>query len=968
MAFGAIADAFVRLRVDSSQVARDTAKGVEEGAAAADTAGAGQSAGGKFSQGFASQLRRGSWAAEGDRAGKSFGERFGAQTGAATRQIARVGFVAIGAAMVGSVVAAQQFQSAMLRIHTQAGGTSRDVQILSREILGLRDVQQSPIQLANAMYHLKSVGLDNVDAMKALRAASDLAAVGGANLEETTNAIAGAWRSGIRGAQSFGQAAATVNAIVGAGNMRMGDFINAVGTGILPAARTFGLSLKDVGAALALMTDEGIPAQVAATRLRMTFSLMAAPSKTAEAHLESIGLTGLQVANAMRSPGGIVTAIGLLKKHLDASGLSASQQAILLSHAFGGGRSSSAILTLLNNYEVLRRKQEQINHSLDRFGPAVVAQRKTASAQWHILGADLERIGIIAGSKLLPIITKVVGWLANSKMLLPIIVGLMAVFTVAILAQAAAWVIFNAATLGIVAGVVAIIAGIILLATHWKQVWGWMRGWIMPVVDAVKRFALAIYNDIEPALHTLAVIAKGVWFVVWSLAKIAFTLIFGFVLLAVKYWQFNFRIMAAVATWLWQRIIGPQVQFLWHNIIKPVFDAIRKAWDFLWGHMRDFMGAIFKVLVGIIQGWWNVISAVFGFIINGAAKAFGWVPGLGPKLKTAAAQFDSFRDRVNAALNGINGRTITLGVALTQHALRNAQLGPGQKPGGGLAAGGFIREGTTGTADDVPIWASRGEYMVKAAAVAKYGTHMMDAINAGRYAQGGLIVQTRTPSRPQIDSVIIPPIIAMAQAFARQLLAALAAAARGSGGAPGGLGGPASAGAAQAQAYARSRLGAYGWGPGQMPPLIALWNGESGWNRLARNPSSGAYGIPQALPPGKMGPAANPPTSSAAAQINWGLGFIKGRYGSPGSAYGSWLSRSPHWYDQGGWMPPGLSLSYNGTGGWERLERVTGSGSDGLARRLDRLIDAVERVAPGVADGINAAARSGAQRGYYATR
>ena len=51
------------------------------------------------------------------------------------------------------------------------------------------------------MYHLKSVGLDNAKAMKALKAASDLAAVGGANLEETTNAVAGAWRSGIKGAQ-----------------------------------------------------------------------------------------------------------------------------------------------------------------------------------------------------------------------------------------------------------------------------------------------------------------------------------------------------------------------------------------------------------------------------------------------------------------------------------------------------------------------------------------------------------------------------------------------------------------------------------------------------------------------------------------------------------------------------------------------------------------------------------------------
>jgi hypothetical protein len=47
--------------------------------------------------------------------------------------------------------------------------------------------------------------LDNVQAMQALKVASDLAAVGGANLEQTTNAIAAAWRSGISGAQNFGQ-------------------------------------------------------------------------------------------------------------------------------------------------------------------------------------------------------------------------------------------------------------------------------------------------------------------------------------------------------------------------------------------------------------------------------------------------------------------------------------------------------------------------------------------------------------------------------------------------------------------------------------------------------------------------------------------------------------------------------------------------------------------------------------------
>ncbi len=136
------------------------------------------------------------------------------------------------------------------------------------------------------------------------------------------------------------------------------------------------------------------------------------------------------------------------------------------------------------------------------------------------------------------------------------------------------------------------------------------------------------------------------------------------------------------------------------------------------------------------------------------------------------------------------------------------------------------------------------------------------------------------------------------KAHARSAVSAARAAAQAAAGA-GAHGGPASASAAQAQAYARSRLGAYGWSASQMGPLIALWMGESGWNRLARNPTSGAYGIPQALPASKMGAAANPPTSSAAAQINWGMGYIRSVYGDPANAFRLWLSRSPHWYGAG---------------------------------------------------------------------
>jgi hypothetical protein len=95
----------------------------------------------------------------------------------------------------------------------------------------------------------------------------------------------------------------------------------------------------------------------------------------------------------------------------------------------------------------------------------------------------------------------------------------------------------------------------------------------------------------------------------------------------------------------------------------------------------------------------------------------------------------------------------------------------------------------------------------------------------------------------------------------------------------------------------RAMAAQMGWAGTQWDALYQLWQRESGWNRLARNPSSGAYGIPQALPGSKMGPAANPPTSSAAAQIAWGLRYIAQVYGSP---VGAWAHEQRfNWYGGG---------------------------------------------------------------------
>lgn len=98
-----------------------------------------------------------------------------------------------------------------------------------------------------------------------------------------------------------------------------------------------------------------------------------------------------------------------------------------------------------------------------------------------------------------------------------------------------------------------------------------------------------------------------------------------------------------------------------------------------------------------------------------------------------------------------------------------------------------------------------------------------------------------------------------------------------------------------ARAYAADLAASqYGWGADQFQCLDQLWQKESGWNYQAYNASSGATGIPQSLPGSKMATAGDDWQTSAATQIRWGLGYIKGAYGTPCSAWSH--SQSMNWY------------------------------------------------------------------------
>lgn len=134
-------------------------------------------------------------------------------------------------------------------------------------------------------------------------------------------------------------------------------------------------------------------------------------------------------------------------------------------------------------------------------------------------------------------------------------------------------------------------------------------------------------------------------------------------------------------------------------------------------------------------------------------------------------------------------------------------------------------------------------------------------------------------------------------------------------------------GSGPAKDQVRDVAARYGWDSGeQWSALSQLIQRESSWNPNAANPSSSARGLFQ-----KMTSIHGPVEGSAAGQAAWGLKYIKDRYHSPRTALD--FHNRNNWYadgglvkpdnylfrDQGGSLPPGLSMVLNNTGGNEHI-------------------------------------------------
>jgi TP901 family phage tail tape measure protein len=363
-------------------------------------------------------------------------------------------FGLIGRAVAGSVVAmaaasavslkwATDFQTSVTKLYTQAGLSSQQLSAAGYSSQSFQDKLLSlgamagftGTQVADALYHPISAGLDLNTALQVVSASEKEARISGADLTDTTYTLSTVMKAFNYPASQAAQTMATLNAIVGNGDTTFQDLNESVKTWA-PTATAFGVSLTSVGSALDYLTDRGDSATTAGTHLAMMMAMMVGQTKQAAGYMTTLGLDSTQVTAAnkamaaafeksgitstrlsgdLRKPDGIYVALQDLQGALRKSGLSANEANDLLVRAFGGGKQFKTLAELMTNLTGLKSKFDSLTQqgSVQAWQHDWTMASNTLKVQLDRIGASIENLGIKFGTWLIPYVQKFLGFLTS---------------------------------------------------------------------------------------------------------------------------------------------------------------------------------------------------------------------------------------------------------------------------------------------------------------------------------------------------------------------------------------------------------------------------------------------------------------------------------------------------------------------------------------------------------------------------
>lgn len=593
-------------------------------------------------------------------------------TGIDATEAALIGVgVAAGALIVTSAKLAANFQQAVNRLRTGGGDVQDSFAALSAGILKVStDTGVLTPALTNAMYLIVSSGQRGAQAFTTLAAASQGAQIEMANVVDVTQILTTLQRNFGLSTYSAAQYMDGLVKAVSDGKISLENLSTAMSP-ILPNAKELGIHFADVAAAMSDMTNQGIPADQAATALRFVFQAMILPTKASTAAMKEWGLNSVQVAATMKK-----SLPDALQMYIDAArraGPEGSKPFIdALAEMMGGGqRAAKALFSLSQSMGDWRAIIAQVNAAM-KSGGSDVNGWAIAQSNFNVIldkaHAVFDAVMITIGAKLLPVLGQMVGWFASAAqyignfkdhagVLVPILAGIGAILvavlvpalvTLAGAALAASWpfLLIGAA----VGGLVAIFmhfystsAGfktfIETLAVGFKQVasfvvsnfipamqevGSWLQAHVLPILQHIGGFLLSTFTPVWKQLvevwnSSILPSLKQLWAALVPLSpvlKLVGEVILGLVMVA-------FALLTGILKGVVQGLAGllsglavavAGIVKLFTGIVQVISGIVQFLMDLLTGHFSKLKGDLATIWAGIVNifsGAWLLIEGIF---------------------------------------------------------------------------------------------------------------------------------------------------------------------------------------------------------------------------------------------------------------------------------------------------------------------------------------------------------------------
>ena len=942
----ALATAFVRIRPVTTGFGSDLKKELDSEAGAASSSGA--KAGESFASGMKSKVTK----------------------VANIMSAAMIGGAAV--AGVAAVDMAAKFQDGLDLLVTGAGESAKNLKLVGNGIKSIAvTTGTTTTQLLSGMYMIESAGYHGAAGLKLLTAAAEGAKVGGADLGDVANALTSAMNAYHLPAS---RAVAVTNELVettASGKMHMEDLARAMGQ-VLPIAASAGISFAQVGGAMATMTMQGMTARRASMNLANLIRGLVAPGAAASAEMKVLGLnanslsrnvgkaglTGtldeMTAAILRNSKGGMIMASGF--KSMTAPAKALAMQIL------AGTISSAGLTTAIGK---LNPVQAALVTNFDKSATSATGLKQTFDGAMKTMvgGATGLNVALLLGGKNAGVFDKNVSAIAGSaakagknvqgwgvithefsfqldqvKEMFETIMITVGQKLIPVLESALRFFLAWKAPILIVAGLIGALALTISAVSYAMKAWAVATAVWGAITDST------LLGTVIPAwiMYTFGVESAGAATAIATggMILVLAALVVGIVEV-VKHWrdfkQWGTDALTAVEhaaedTWHWIKsnwpllaavLLGP-VAVAALEIVKhwtTIKDAAIDVWDWLKGSWQDVQAFLTKPILAFwswITGFWQRELAGWKTLIAGIRGAFS----------NSVAWLEQA------------GENLILG--LWNGAVKIAET-----------AGAWVRK--IGT---IILNAFKNFFGIHSpsSVFMAIGENLIDALGRGMLGGAKGLAKWALSGLKNLGGSLLHDVLGFL-GFG--------------GGTGGGVAGTPSGATAAANARMAQTMGG-AWGSGSE---WTAWNNvamrESGWNQYALNASSGAYGIPQALPPTKMpGAAQASGGSDPGSQIGWMMSYIKSAYGDPIGAWAHELSAG--WYDRGGLLPTGLSLALNTTGRPEPVGHGLGSGVearlDAVCGLLTQLIGVTAGTPAGTAAALNGIARGAGARALYPTR